>query len=185
MKNKLLLSSPKKKKELIQLKHSDLPILKKKLHKKQKKKCPILKKKFKLKEMVVDHQHKRISDEIGLNGGGLVRGVIQFQANSLEGKITNAYKRYGLKKHIDLPSFLRNLADYLERKNLHYIHPNEKAKAKKLGKRVFGKLSKLYSEKYPKRKPLLFPKKPKRAKTSWKPKVTVKWERLLKEFNLE
>jgi len=130
-------------KKLRQLKQAEIKKLKNHLHKKQGRVCPILSERFKASEMVLDHQHKTKAETIGVNGAGLIRGAIQSQANVLEGKITNAFKRYGLHKFgITLPEFLRNLADYLERDNLPYIHPNEKAPAKKIMKRSYNKLGK-------------------------------------------
>jgi hypothetical protein len=145
--------------KLRQLKQKEIKSLKIHLHKKQKRICPILGTKFKASKMVLDHQHKTKKEKIGKNGAGLARGAIHFQANVLEGKITNAFKRYGLAKFgITLPDFLRNLADYLERENLPYIHPNEKPPKKKLMKRSYNKLRKLYDKKPIKSKFPDFPK---------------------------
>ena len=128
-----------------QLRHSELLPLRIRLHKEQENICPILKKKFELSEMVIDHQHKRKNDPIGVNGDGLVRGCIHNNANVLEGKISNAYRRYGLHKHISLPDFLRNLATFLEQDNLPYIHPSEKEKPKKLKKQSYNQLRRVYN----------------------------------------
>jgi len=116
--------------------------------------------------MVVDHKHKLKANPAGPNGDGLVRGAIDRFANALEGKITNNWKRMGLGKYTDLPTYLRNLADYLENPPCEqkYIHPSEKPKVKKLGKRVFNKIAKLYAEEYPKRKELTYPKSNKPTK---------------------
>ncbi len=128
-----------------QLKQKDLKPLRIKLHKEQDNICPILKQEFDLSEMVVDHQHKyKKSDTNGVDGGGMVRGVIHNQANVLEGKISNAYRRYGLHKFISLPEYLRNLASYLEQENLSYYHPTEAPKPKKLKKRSYIQLRKVY-----------------------------------------
>ena len=67
---------------------------------------------------------------------------MEFRCNALEGKIANNFKRLGLNKETDLPSLLRNLADYLERPNLPYIHPSEKPKSQKLMKSSYNKLIK-------------------------------------------
>jgi hypothetical protein len=97
--------------------------------------------------MVVDHQHKLKSELPDETGKGLIRDAIEFRTNCVEGKITNAFKRYGLDKLIDLPSFLRNLADYLECNRQHdevkYIHPREEPKPPKLMKSSYNKLVKL------------------------------------------
>lgn len=128
-----------------QLKQTDLKPLREKLHQEQQNICPILKQEFDISEMVIDHQHKqKKSDTNGDDGGGMVRGCIQNQANVLEGKISNAYKRYGLRKYISLPDFLRNLADYLEQENLPFIHPSEKEAPQKLKKSSYNLLKKSY-----------------------------------------
>lgn len=134
---------PKKGRTLTQLEGKDLKKFRIKVHKKQKCKCPILNKKFPVEDMVVDHQHMTKAETIGINGAGLVRGVIHRQANVLEGKITNAYKRYGLEKMMPLPKFLRNLAKYLEQENLPIIHPSEKPKAPKLKKSSYNAIVRL------------------------------------------
>jgi hypothetical protein len=151
-------------KNLTQLKQKDLKPLKQKLHNAQDNICPLLKIKVPLEQMVVDHKHKLKANPAGPNGDGLVRGAIEFRANALEGKISNNWKRYysaDESKHpITLSNYLRNLADFLENPPCEqiYIHPSEKPKVKKLGKRVFKKIAKMYSEEYPKRKELQYPK---------------------------
>ena len=152
--------------KLIQLKQNDLKPLKQKLHSAQNNICPLLKIKVPFDQMVVDHKHKLKANPAGPNGDGLVRGAIDRFANALEGKITNNWKRMGLGKYTDLPTYLRNLADYLENPPCEqkYIHPSEKPKVKKLGKRVFNKIAKLYAEEYPKRKELTYPKSNKPTK---------------------
>jgi hypothetical protein len=152
---------------MIQIQQKDLAKFRKKFHKKQKQICPIFKQKAPLEKMVVDHKHRRKKDPVGKDGKGLIRGIIHSQANVLEGKISNAYIRYGLHKFIDLPSFLRNLADYLEHPPLGYkfIHPSEKAKSPKLSKRSYNKLVKLHKENLGKAPKLVdFPKSGKLTK---------------------
>ena len=131
---------------LEQLKYKDLPALKKQWHEDQNYECPLFGKKYSLDEVVVDHRHKlkhELPDELGK---GLCRGVIHFQANAIEGKITNAFRRYGGDKHIDIVHFLRNLADYLERNRsddeVKFIHPSEEPKPPKLMKSSYNKLVK-------------------------------------------
>lgn len=139
--------------------------------------CPILQKKIARDKFVLDHQHKTSKEEIGSNGGaGLCRGVMEFRCNALEGKIANNFKRLGLNKEIELPSLLRNLADYLERPNLPYIHPKEKPKQAKLMKSSYNKLVKSLQEiKYS--KPI--PEYPKSKK------LTKKLEKLYQLVDLE
>lgn len=166
-------------KEIINLKTTDIKTLKEKWYLEQEQICPILKKGFNLEKMVLDHYHATNSDTIGENGKGCCRGVIEFRANSLEGKITNNFKRLGLDKDIDLPTFLRNLADYLENNHLNddilYVHPTEVRKEPKLSKRQYNKLQKLYLKSGKKKK---FPEFPKSGK------LTKDLEKLFIEFNL-
>ena len=95
--------------------------------------------------MVIDHKHKLKSNPAGPNGDGLVRGAINRHANIIEGKITNNWKRTGLEyTEADLPTFLRNLADYLENPPCEqvYIHPNERIKPCRLTKTCYNASSK-------------------------------------------
>lgn len=162
--------------ELIQLNQKDSKHFRKLWWIKQKRKCSILKKKMKLKEATVDHKHKLKAQDPGPDGRGLVRGILHFQANSLEGVIAKKYKRYGLHKLIDLPTFLRNMADYLENPPIpqKYIHWTEKPKPKKLGKREYNKIKKYYFKMYPKAKKI--PPYPKSGRK------TKKWEKMLQDL---
>lgn len=45
---------------------------------------------------------------------GVVRGILCRGCNGSEGKIKNAFTRYGGGLRTDIVEFLRNLADYLE-----------------------------------------------------------------------
>lgn len=130
----------------IQLKTKDIPKYRDKIIKEQKGLCAICKKVLPKTGggVSLDHQHKRKSDEIGLNGGGLIRGVLCRDCNVFEGKIWNNSKRYG--KFKTLPQFLRNLADYLEKDNYPYIHPKEAPPIKKVSKRQYNKLVKAYGQ---------------------------------------
>jgi hypothetical protein len=136
---------------LIQLKGKDLRPLKEKWHTEQGGMCPILKVAVPLEKMCVDHQHKLKAEAADENGRGICRGAIDMQANALEGKISNNFKRLGLNKYIDLPSFLRNLADYLEKNKSHedikYIHPSEAPPKIKLKKSSYNKLVKTVNDK--------------------------------------
>ena len=131
---------------MIQLKHKDLKPLREKWHNEQDGICPILKKAYPIEFFCVDHQHKLINESPSEDGKGLCRGAIHLQANSLEGKISNAFKRLGLHKHIELTDYLRNLADYLESNRIHtgelLIHPTEAPKKKKLMKSSWNELNK-------------------------------------------
>ena len=95
--------------------------------------CPVTHAHFPKEQMVVDHTHKIKGKNIGDDNSQLIRGVICNGANRLEGAVKSRFTRYGLSKHISLPQFLRNLADYLEKPPLggKYIHPSEIPKVKK------------------------------------------------------
>jgi hypothetical protein len=130
-----------------QLKAKDLKALRERWHEEQDLICPLFGKKYPHEEMTLDHYHALKSEGPDENTGrGLCRGAIHKQANAIEGKITNAFRRYGGDKHIDLPTFLRNLADYLEHNKMHteekWIHPTEEPKPPKLMKSSYNKLVK-------------------------------------------
>ncbi len=131
---------------LVQLKSSELKDLRKKWHDEQNGICPILKQEIAFEDTVCDHQHKLKAEEADETGKGICRGCISRYANAMEGKITNNYKRYGLDKYMDIPDFLRSLADYLEHNKIDeevkYIHPNEAPSKPKLKKASYNKLIK-------------------------------------------
>ena len=147
------------------------------LYKKQKGICPVCGKKIKFEKAVLDHQHKLLkSDELGVDGVGQIRGVLCFQCNSWEGKIFNAFRRYGLHKFkIPIPVLLRNLANYLELANLPLIHPSE-IKKKIVSKSNYNKLKKQYIEVGDM---LKFPEYPKSKR------LTKKLSVLFTEFNID
>jgi len=138
-------------KSLKQLKRKDLKELREKWTEEQDYICPLFGSRYTLDLFVIDHLHKLKAEEPDENGKGLCRGSIHFQANSIEGKITSAFKRLGGNKHIDLPTFLRNLADYLENNKSStdekYIHPSEEVKPPKLMKRSYNELKKVIAGK--------------------------------------
>ena len=76
--------------------------------------CPISK--ALMTNPVIDHDH--------ING--MVRGVIDGEANALMGRAENAYKRLSprLKDNITLPELLRNMADFIENPPIKdVLHP--------------------------------------------------------------
>lgn len=74
--------------------------------------CPIFE--IPLDDVVVDHDHST----------GLVRGCIHRQANAWEGKVFNAWKRYGGNNaNVKYSNALRNLADYIDRESSGILHP--------------------------------------------------------------
>lgn len=163
------------------MKSKDIKILKEKLHSENGGKCPLLEIEVSSDKMALDHIHK-LKSEIPSEQKGTIRNAIEFRANAMEGKITNNWKRYfgadETKHPISLPDYLRNLADYLEKgaycddEGNYYVHPTEVPKEPKLGKREFNKIAKLFKERYPKRKPLEYPK-------------SGKWTKLLTELKEE
>lgn len=154
-------------KEIRFLKASELKPLKEELHEAQGGICPILGIPVPLEDMVVDHKHAKKSIPLGENGNGCARGAISRFANIVEGKAANAYIRTGLEKTgVPLSTILRNLADYLDNPPAPpgLVHPTEVPKEKKLGKRVFNQIAKLYLADNPTRKPLEYPKSGKPTK---------------------
>ena len=160
------------------MKQKDIKELREKLWIRNNKKCPLLGIDIPLDKCSLDHIHKKKSDKYSENKG-TIRNSIEFRSNAIEGKIANAWKRYfgsNEDNHpIELPNFLRNLADYLEEGSyidedgFYYIHPSEVPKEPKLSKRNFNKCKKLYNaeEFVPKRKnqkKKVFPNFPKSSK---------------------
>ena len=149
------------------VKSSELREIKRQLLIEQNNTCPVsLRYLDDSKETVVDHKHKLFKDqELGVDGAGLIRGVLDFRINSWEGKIVNSYRRLGLHNFgLSMPEMLRRLADYLEHDTTNLIHPTEIPKVKKLGKRKFNKIAKIYKAENPNRKPLEYPKSGKPTK---------------------
>jgi hypothetical protein len=93
------------------------------------------------------------------------------------GKIENNCVRYSI-AHKNLPEVLRNMADYLERPQLPYIHPTDAPKAPLLKKSSYNKLKKVM-EVSANRKKKKCPEYPKSQK------LTKPLEALYKEFNIE
>lgn len=152
---------------MIQIYQKDLKEFRKSQWLKQKKKCAVTKKPLAFEESVVDHKHISRKEEVGDDGKGMIRGVLHFKVNSLEGKIANAYKRYGLNKIAPLPEILRGLANYLENPPIKdCIHPScaPKIKKKNLTKTDIKLVQKYWSRIYPKRK---FPEIPKTKTKVW------------------
>ena len=144
--------------ELIQLEQKDIKIIREKLTIEQDNVCPIANITIPVGNHTLDHQHMTKRETRGVNGAGAIRGVLDYRANAWEGKVSKSFVRSGLSKEVDLVVALRNLADYLEKEPYPMIHPNEKPKVKKLLKRPFAKIKKLYAEEYPNRKAIEYPK---------------------------
>jgi hypothetical protein len=74
--------------------------------------CPLLN--YQTNNWVVDHCHNT----------GMVRGVVSSEGNAFLGRIENAHKRLSKKaKHCSLPTVLRSMAMYLEKKSTGILHP--------------------------------------------------------------
>lgn len=144
--------------------------------------CPILKQPIYYEDAAFDHKHRTKSEKIGEGGKGLLRGVIHKQANVVEGKIANMYKRYGLHKFISLPDLLRNIADYIESPPMkpEYVHPNER-EFEKLGKRDYNRIRKWYFHIFPRSRKI--PEYPKSGKMNQGFKMMLKWANELEAAN--
>ena len=165
--------------DLKELKNSDIPEIRSEILKDQGYKCAICGKEISENDRItLDHQHKnKKSDENGINGDGLVRGVLCADCNSCEGIIWNSTKRFqSARTREDRIKWLEKLIEYYKKEPYPFIHPTEIPKEKTLSKKNFNKLAKLYSEKYPKKKPLEFPKSK---------KMTKKLKVLFFEFKIE
>jgi len=169
--------------EFIELKTKEIWALKKKLFLQNNKICPLLGIEIPLEKTALDHIHK-LNSESYAKDRGTIRNAIEFRANAMEGKITNSWKRlFGadISKHpTDLPTFLRNLAQYLEdgaytENGKCFIHPSEVPKVRKIKKASYKKMIKLFKVKYPKRKVPTYPKSC---------KLTKQMQKLFTEFDI-
>lgn len=133
---------------LTNLKTKDIKTIKQMLLEKQGYRCAICGKELTLENSVLDHQHKqRKSDKNGVNGDGLVRGVLCQEDNLSEGKIWNSTSRFqGARTPQDRINWLRKLIEYYSKDPYPYIHPTEVKKEKKISKRQFNRLQKAYKE---------------------------------------
>jgi hypothetical protein len=66
----------------------------------------------------------------------------------LLGKIENNCARYSVSQQ-ELPEVLYNMAKYLEKEHLPYLHPSEAPKAKKLKKTSYNKIKAVSRKKCP------------------------------------
>lgn len=121
-----------------QLKWSDLPDLRDELLQEQEYICPVCSRK--VNSPVLDHHHIK-----KINGTGLVRGVLCRSCNVLLGKVENNCKRYNVSQE-ELPAVLDNMAEYLRKGCLPYIHPSEAPKEPKLMKSSYNKLARAMKE---------------------------------------
>jgi len=151
------------------MKQKDIKTLKEKIWNENNKKCPVLDMDIPLEKMVLDHAHKRNSEEYSETKGA-IREALDFRANAVLGKLENSIKRTGLDRveGFNLGTFLRNAADYFERgaykkDGVIYIHPTEVYKEPNLSKSNYNKCKKAHLESGAKKK---FPDYPKRKKAT-------------------
>lgn len=136
---------------MIYLKTTDVKALREKLLEQQNSICPLCGRTISNDKAVLDHQHRqRKSDPIGVNGDGMVRGVLCNNCNQIEGKIANALKRFqGITQKSDKIDFLYNLIKYYTHYQTDYVHPSEKLPVQKISKRQYNKLVKVCKTKVP------------------------------------
>lgn len=158
------------------LKSTEIKELREKLHTEQNMICPVCNTKIEFDSTCLDHKHVYKGDTIGENGAGLVRGVLCNTCNGAEGRILGVLKRLGMhKKGVNFSDVLRNLADYLDKEPLPYLHPTEVPKGPKIKKSLYNKLKKLYDTTERKKK---FPDFPKSGK------LTKALKDISEEFNM-
>lgn len=152
--------------EIKQLKQKELKEIRDEILEKQGFRCAICGKELSKEDCVLDHQHKiKKSDPNGENGNGLIRGVLCREDNCLEGRLFNNMFRYKqIKTDEERIEWLQNLIEYYKRPKYSLIHPTEVVKEPQISKRNFNKLKKLYTLKYPQKKPLEYPKSGKLTK---------------------
>lgn len=93
----------------------------------------------------LDHQHKKKSETNGVDGAGLVRGVLCRSCNVMEGKVWNNMTRYLQPTCVqDRVEWLEKLIQYYKKENYPLIHPSEKPKEEIVSKRNYNKLAKVY-----------------------------------------
>lgn len=165
------------------MKQSDIKVLRELIWELNGRKCPVLNTDLLLSDAALDHSHKNKSEEYSPDKG-TIRTTLDFRVNSVLGKLENSIVRYGLHtlEDFDLPTFLRNAADYFERGSYiddsgnYYIHPREVHKTPPVSKRNYNKLKKLYLESGRKAK---FPEYPKSKK------LTKPLSKLFEEYEIE
>jgi len=111
--------------------------------------CPLCNTYIREDEAVVDHSH--IDKHI--------RAALHSVCNSYEGIVLHKFRRSGAHKKTDIITYLLNLIKFWQTDfSENYLHPSEKPKRPKIGKREFNKLNNWYKKKYPNRKQLIYPK---------------------------
>jgi len=148
--------------KLIMMKQSEIKDLRYVLWKDNNCCCPITGLDVAFNKTALDHIHKRFKSDIPSKYNGTIRTTLSSNANALAGKIENNFIRYfGRDSDVDLPTFLRNMANYLEKEpykdsdNNYYVHPNEVIKKEKLSKSDWNRIKKYYFVLYPNRKVMM------------------------------
>lgn len=128
----------------------------------------------------VDHQHLFKSEELGVNGAGLIRGVLCRDCNALEGKIWNAIHRFQ-KTDLEDPvgsrsAWVSNLLAYWNSNHSRQeriLHPKER-RIERLQKSEYNRLIKVYK--------LLTTSYKKDGTLKEPPKFTGRWSPALKKL---
>ena len=97
-----------------------------KLYNDQKGLCAILKTPIPFEKLVMDHKHKLKTQIPGPRGRGLIRGLIDFRTNSLEGIFLRKFKKSGLLGEIEFTDYLRSLADFIDNPPCKQIYIHKK-----------------------------------------------------------
>ena len=96
----------------------------------------------------LDHQHKLKKDVPGIDGGGLVRGVLCRSCNTWEGKVWNSATRFKKPSSVaERIKLVESLLAYYESGTWPLIHPREKPREPNVSKSQYNKLKKLYGGK--------------------------------------
>ena len=139
--------------------------------------CPLTNTKIKEGEACLDHAHEDslYSD----TKKGQIRGVLNKNANVLEGTMRSRFKRSGISNLITFEEFLLNLYNYLMYSKHPLLHPSNKPRSKKLQKRSYQELKKEIDKanKYLNR-PIKMPEYPKSGR------LTKRLSELFKQFGL-
>lgn len=177
-------NTPKIPNGYIPMKQQDIKKLRKKIWLENDRKCPVLGVEIPFSDTQLDHQHKTKQEEFSPTKG-VVRTTLDFRCNAILGKLENSIKRTGLDKRedFDLPTFLRNQADYFEQgayqdeEDNYFIHPREVPREPNVSKRNYNRLKKIYEADETKRRK--FPEYPKSKK------LTKPLQQLFEEYDIE
>lgn len=148
--------------------------------------CPVTGKYMDFDDCVVDHLHKKKSEKLGINGKGMVRGVIHRNVNSAEGSAHSSYVRRGVSSLMGYADYLIALGNFIKNpplSHLNLVHPTEAPKMDTFGKREFKRLIKYWPQMYPKRKLPVWKDKGRNGKVTGKMNRTKKFDELIEQAN--